>query len=227
MHCFLNKSCCLKQRSWKGETDANSTTIIFCAHLPSSSVASFYSSVPSSRACGCSMDHTPLHSKHGCICGSFRRAITDQLCLLVGALICLTTIHVHLELAPAGLLYYGSGYQIYSPWSNILDADKVHYGFRQVDGVLLRLPAGEEVPMDFGIREHLPAFEASGWWRVNRAMQPFGKVLVVGERRHVPVEEMSAYHGFIPVGYFAPYSDASELWTTLHQYMRDASHKKR
>ena len=40
-------------------------------------------------------------------------------------------------------------------------------------------------------------------------------------------EDMSAYHGFIPVGYFAPYSDASELWTTLHRYMRDASRKKK
>ncbi len=146
--------------------------------------------------------------------------------LLLGALICLTTINVHLELAPDGIMYEGTGYQVYSPWSNILEVDQVHYGFRQVDGVRLRLPAGEEVPMDFGIREHIPAFEASHWWRANRAMQPLGKVLAVAERRPVPGEDMSAYHDFIPVGYFAPYSDASELWTTLHQQMRDASHKK-
>src|SRR6266699_681822 len=101
--------------------------------------------------------------------------------LLLGALICLTTINVHLELAPDGIMYEGTGYQVYSPWSNILEVDQVHYGFRQVDGVRLRLPAGEEV---------------------------------------------SAFHDFIPVGYYAPYSNASELWTTLHQQMRDASHKK-
>lgn len=153
--------------------------------------------------------------------------LLTSFCLLVGALMCLTTMNVHLEMAPDGIMYYGTGYQVYSPWSNILEVDEVHYGFRKVDGVRLRLPAGEEVPMDFGIREHIPAFEASRWWRGNRAMRPLGKVLAVGERRHVTFEDMSAYHGFIPVGYFAPYGDASELWTTLHQYMREASRKKK
>src|SRR6266571_425310 len=72
--------------------------------------------------------------------------------LLLGALICLTTINVHLELAPDGIMYEGTGYQVYSPWSNILEVDQVHYGFRQVDGVRLRLPAGEEVPVNSGQR---------------------------------------------------------------------------
>src|SRR5438045_9591862 len=32
-------------------------------------------------------------------------------CLLIGALMCLTTMNVHLEMAPDGIIYYGNGDQ--------------------------------------------------------------------------------------------------------------------
>ena len=88
--------------------------------------------------------------------------IMGILLILLGAFFISTLIN-HVEVSSEGVVYYGSGLHMYTPWKNIVCITQIRYPLfplHPTTAFVLRQPALLNISLAEGMRQHLPVVES-------------------------------------------------------------------
>ena len=88
--------------------------------------------------------------------------IMGILLILLGAFFISTFIN-HIEVSSEGVAYYGTGFRMYTPWTNIVGITQIRhplFPFHPTTVFVLRQPALLNISLAEGKRQHLPVVES-------------------------------------------------------------------
>ncbi len=149
--------------------------------------------------------------------------------LILGALLCLTTLNTRIVTTPEGMTYYQAGLCLYSPWQNIVGLDTIAIGGRSVESLRLRFEAVEGMSLEEGRQERIAVMTKAPALQATENALPVLRALVLilnviallGGGRYQSTRPFSSSRinpQYIPVGLFGVQWKYGELRQVVQSY---------
>lgn len=97
---------------------------------------------------------------------------------ILGAMFCLLSANTRIVTMTEGIIYYTFGLCLYSPWENIVGAEKVVMGVYAVDSLRLHEEAVDRGSLEEGIKGHFAVITRASTLQAKENALPYLKALM-------------------------------------------------